>query len=61
MNIMLIFLTHGLNDSEAALIFLLNDSEAYIYISRLNDSEAYIFTSRLNDSEAYIFTSRLND
>ena len=54
MNIMLIFLTHGLNDSEAALIFLPNDSEAYIYISRLNDCEAYIFTSRLNDSEAYI-------
>ena len=55
MNLMLIFLTRRLNDSEAALIFLLNDSKAYIYISRLNDSEAYIFTSRLNDSEAYTF------
>lgn len=37
------------------LYFLLNNSEAYIYISRLNDSEADIFTSRLNDSEAYTF------
>ena len=52
MNLMPIFLTRRLNDSEAALIFLLN---VYIYISRPNDSEAYIFTSRLNDSEAYTF------
>ena len=43
MNLMLIILTCRLNDSEAALIFLPNDCEAYIFTSRLNDCEAYTF------------------